>query len=76
MPPICPGDALRVHVRLPPGAVAEQRFYHELILLSEVIYYLRPARIVGRLAARVSDSLIKGGSVILVHWTGPTNYHL
>jgi hypothetical protein len=31
---------------------------------------------VGRLAARVSDSLIKGGSVILVHWTGPTNYPL
>ncbi len=47
----------------------------ELILLSEVIYYLSRED-VGRLAARVSDSLIKGGSVILVHWTGPTNYPL
>jgi cyclopropane fatty-acyl-phospholipid synthase-like methyltransferase len=47
----------------------------ELILLSEVIYYLSRED-VGRLAARVSNSLIKGGSVILVHWTGPTNYPL
>jgi cyclopropane fatty-acyl-phospholipid synthase-like methyltransferase len=47
----------------------------ELILLSEVVYYLSRED-VGRLAARVSDSLIKGGSVILVHWTGPTNYPL
>ena len=47
----------------------------ELILLSEVVYYLSRED-VGRLAARVSQSLLKGGSVILVHWTGPTNYPL
>jgi cyclopropane fatty-acyl-phospholipid synthase-like methyltransferase len=47
----------------------------ELILLSEVVYYLSRDD-VGRLAARVSNSLAKGGSVILVHWTGPTNYPL
>ena len=47
----------------------------ELILLSEVIYYLS-SEDVGRLASRVTRSLSRGGSVILVHWTGPTNYPL
>jgi cyclopropane fatty-acyl-phospholipid synthase-like methyltransferase len=47
----------------------------ELILLSEVVYYFSRED-VGRLAARVADSVAKGGSVILVHWTGPTNYPL
>ena len=47
----------------------------ELILLSEVIYYLSRDD-VGRLAARVTNSLAEAGSVILVHWTGPTNYPL
>jgi cyclopropane fatty-acyl-phospholipid synthase-like methyltransferase len=47
----------------------------ELILLSEIIYYLNPED-VGRLAARVTNSLAQGGSLILVHWTGLTNYPL
>jgi cyclopropane fatty-acyl-phospholipid synthase-like methyltransferase len=47
----------------------------ELILLSEVVYYLSRDD-VGRLAAKVTNSLAKGGSVILVHWTGPTDYPL
>ena len=47
----------------------------ELILLSEVVYYLSRED-VGRLAARVTRSLPRGGSVILVHWTGPTDYPL
>jgi cyclopropane fatty-acyl-phospholipid synthase-like methyltransferase len=47
----------------------------ELILLSEVVYYLSPED-VGRLASRVTRSLSRGGSVILVHWTGLTNYPL
>jgi 2-polyprenyl-3-methyl-5-hydroxy-6-metoxy-1,4-benzoquinol methylase len=47
----------------------------ELILLSEVVYYLSRAD-VGRLAARVTRSLASGGSVILVHWTGSTDYPL
>jgi cyclopropane fatty-acyl-phospholipid synthase-like methyltransferase len=66
-----------------PGVRLEQMFVpeqwpsgdFELILLSEVVYYLSRED-VGRLAARVSNSMIKGGSVILVHWTGPTNYPL
>jgi hypothetical protein len=47
----------------------------ELILLSEIVYYFSRED-VGRLAARVANSVAKGGSVILVHWTGPTNYPL
>jgi cyclopropane fatty-acyl-phospholipid synthase-like methyltransferase len=66
-----------------PGVRFERMFVPEqwpdgafdLILLSEVIYYLSHND-VGRLAARVANSLAKGGSVILVHWTGPTNYPL
>src|SRR5271169_2781082 len=55
-----------------PGVRFEQMFVpeqwpegvFELILLSEVVYYLSPED-VGRLAARVTHSLAKGGSVIL-----------
>jgi cyclopropane fatty-acyl-phospholipid synthase-like methyltransferase len=47
----------------------------DLILLSEVVYFLNRED-VGRLAARVSHSLAEEGCVILVHWTGLTNYPL
>jgi trans-aconitate methyltransferase len=47
----------------------------ELIVLSEFIYYLCRED-VARLAVKVMQSLSKGGSVILVHWTGETNYPL
>jgi len=47
----------------------------ELILLSEVVYYLS-AEDVSRLAVRVTHSLATGGAVILVHWTGLTDYPL
>ena len=65
------GRAVRTDVRA--GRVADGIF--ELILLSEVVYYLSRED-VGRLAARVAGSLPKGGSVVLVHWTGETNYPL
>ena len=66
-----------------PGVRFEQMFVpdewpdgvFELILLSEIVYYLSRED-VGRLAAQVTRSLPKGGSVILVHWTGETNYPL
>ena len=45
----------------------------DLILLSEVVYYLSRED-VGRLAASVTRSLAPDGSVILVHWTGSTDY--
>jgi cyclopropane fatty-acyl-phospholipid synthase-like methyltransferase len=47
----------------------------DLILLSEVVYYFG-RKDVGRLADRVTRSLVKDGFVILVHWTGETNYPL
>ena len=66
-----------------PGVRFEQMFVpdewpdgaFELILLSEVVYYLSRDD-VDRLAKRVMRSLPSGGSVILVHWTGSTNYPL
>lgn len=47
----------------------------DLILLSEVVYYLC-AEDVDALAARVRAGLRPGGCVLLVHWLGPTNYPL
>ena len=47
----------------------------ELILLSEVVYYL-DAGDVERLVERVRGSLAAGGDVVLVHWTGETHYPL
>src|ERR1700677_1420413 len=47
----------------------------DLILLSEVVYYLSRED-VGRLATSVTRSLAPDGSVILVHWTGSTDYPL
>lgn len=47
----------------------------DLILLSEVVYYLDPGD-VERLAARVGGSLAPGGDCVLVHWTGDTDYPL
>ncbi|WP_336492371.1 SAM-dependent methyltransferase [Methylobacterium nigriterrae] len=47
----------------------------DLILLSEVVYYLDAAD-VGRLAERVRTALGPGGDVVLVHWTGETDYPL
>jgi hypothetical protein len=47
----------------------------ELILLSEVVYYLSRED-VACLAAKVTRSLAPGGSGILVHWTGSTDYPL
>ncbi|WP_428028909.1 class I SAM-dependent DNA methyltransferase [Ancylobacter sp.] len=56
-----------------PGDWPEGTF--DLILLSEVIYYLSPPD-VRALAARVSGSLQPGGQVELVHWVRETDYPL
>jgi len=66
-----------------PNARFEQMFVPEqwpdgafdLILLSEVVYYLQ-AEDVKRLALRVVQSLAPRGDVVLVHWTGETDYPL
>jgi cyclopropane fatty-acyl-phospholipid synthase-like methyltransferase len=66
-----------------PGVRFEQMFApdewpdgeFDLILLSEVVYYFG-RKDVGRLADRVTRTLVRDGFVILVHWTAETNYPL
>lgn len=45
----------------------------DLIVLSEVLYYFSPDDI-RLIAQRTTSSLLPGGIVLLVHWTGETNY--
>ena len=47
----------------------------DLILLSEVVYYLDRAD-VGRLAARLAGCVQPDATIVLVHWLGPTHYPL
>ena len=61
-------DVMRV-----PDGWPDQRF--DLILLSEVVYYLNAAD-VDRLAAHLRDSAAPGCDIVLVHWLGATNYPL
>lgn len=56
-----------------PGQWPEGTF--DLILLSEVVYYL-DADDIRRLVERVRGCLRPNGSVVLVHWTGDTHYPL
>lgn len=56
-----------------PDAWPEGRF--DLIVLSEIVYYLTEAG-VAELLAHVDRSLEPGGHVVAVHWTGPTDYPL
>ncbi len=58
-------------MRVPAEWPAGQKF--DLMLFSEVLYYLAPADI-DRTAALAVAALDPGGTVLLVHWTGPTNY--
>lgn len=68
-------DQPHVHFALAqvPGHWPEGAF--DLILLSEVVYYLDADDVV-RLVDRVRDCLRPGGDVVLVHWTGETHYPL
>ncbi len=45
----------------------------DLILLSEVVYYLDDGDL-RRAGDRVAEALRPGGDVLLVHWTGETDY--
>lgn len=56
-----------------PGAWPEGRF--DLILLSEVVYYLDQADLAA-LVGRLREALEPGGDLLLVHWTGETDYPL
>ncbi len=75
-------EAMRRCSRLPsvrfqkmfvPGQWPEEMF--DLILLSEVVYYLSADDVV-RLGSRIADALARNGDVVLVHWTGDTDYPL
>lgn len=67
----------RPHVRFErrrvPGEWPMGRF--DLILLSEVVYYLDRDD-VRRLAARVDAAATPGADILLVHWLGETHYPL
>jgi SAM-dependent methyltransferase len=52
-----------------PAAWPDDRF--DLIVLSEVLYFLS-AEDIGLCAGRVLDTLVPGGIVVLVNWTGET----
>jgi SAM-dependent methyltransferase len=58
-------ERLRVPDQWPDGTF-------DLIVLSEVLYFLGPAD-VARTARRVAAALSPGGSALLVNWTGPTD---
>ena len=45
----------------------------DLIVLSEVLYFLSPDDVV-ETAVRACTDLAPGGCIALVNWTGPTNY--
>lgn len=45
----------------------------DLVLLSEVIYYWDSTDL-ARMATYLRDALLPGGHVLLVHWTGETDY--
>ncbi len=47
----------------------------DLILLSEVIYYLDEQDL-SRLASKAVEALTRQGDLVLVHWTGETDYPL
>lgn len=59
------------NMRVPDAWPDDRKF--ELIVLSEVLYYLVPDDIV-RVAAKVAGSVAPAGIVLLVHYLGGTNY--
>ncbi|MDR3535414.1 MAG: SAM-dependent methyltransferase [Acetobacteraceae bacterium] len=68
----CAGlDRVTVQRMRIPGEWPDRQF--DLIVLSEVLYYLSPIDVV-RTAARTQASLAPGGTVLLVHYTLPMDY--
>jgi len=64
---------IRFEKRQLPGEAPDERF--DVILLSEVVYYLGRDD-VERLADYLKRALRSGGYLLLVHWTGETDYPL
>ena len=61
-----------VHAHVPEG---DWGTGFDLLVLSEILYYLQPEAI-QRLAKRLVHQADRGAHVVLVHWTGKTNYPL
>ncbi len=66
-------DHVRFEQRCMPADWPDGRF--DLVLLSEVVYYLDRADVVA-LVSKLRDALQTGGHVMLVHWLGETHYPL
>lgn len=62
---------VRIEQRRLPADAPDDRF--DLVLLSEVVYYWDSADIVA-MGAYLDGSVRSGGSVLLVHWIGETDY--
>jgi SAM-dependent methyltransferase len=58
-----------------PGEWPKDATGFDLILLSEVLYYLDAADI-ARLADRIQQTASPGADIVAVHWTGATDYPL
>jgi SAM-dependent methyltransferase len=59
------------HLRIPAEWPAGQKF--DLIVLSEVLYFLSPADVEAT-ARHAQAALHPAGKIVLVNWTGPTDY--
>ncbi len=80
---LVPAPALRaqerlreqVHVEVVRGRIPDDwpPGYGDLVILSEVAYYLSDSEL-ARLGERLEDWLVAGGHVLAVHYTGRTNY--
>jgi 2-polyprenyl-3-methyl-5-hydroxy-6-metoxy-1,4-benzoquinol methylase len=66
-------DNVRFETRMVPNAFPAGAF--DLIIFSEVLYYLQPADL-ERVADRCADALTPDGEVVLCHWLGETDYPL
>ncbi len=64
---------VRFERRMVPGGFPDGQF--DLIILSEVLYYLAAADL-SILAARSAEALTADGEIILCHWLGDTDYPL
>lgn len=64
---------VRFELAAVPKQWPEGRF--DLIVLSEVVYFLSRDDLAG-LIARVEAALLPGGDIVLVHWLGETNFPL
>ena len=64
---------MRFEQRIVPDGFPAGSF--DLIVLSEVLYYLHAADL-ERVAAQAAEALEPGGDLILCHWLGETDYPL